>query len=298
VTVVGLAQFARDVVTDISGRNTHSLVLFARLPLWLLFVVLVLALPALLLARDLGWVLGRRAAALRPAPTASVLPAVPAPPTPSPAPSPAGKVAERPLTKKQAAAALAQVRHRLPVGWAPAANDTDPAQGIKPVSCAKLFAADRATDQARAKSAQVIRTFKLPKQKLPPIGATLVVTLTSYRTPQLAAQAMEDSPQEARRCPRWSIPLTSGGLNVYTWGPNRPLDLPYPNRPQWLESKVAAPAYTFITQNAYGQLAAGRNLASVSVIHTYEGATMPADRVAWMQGLRQKVLTDLVVALG
>lgn len=228
-----------------------------------------------------------------PAPTRAAL----AVPTPPPSPErPAAPQPQRVLNQAQADAMLRRIR--LPAGWAAVKNAPDVDDAVRPASCARLFAAVRATDEARPASARAKRTFELPKSRLPPVGASVVVNLISYRDAEIAHQAAQDAPRQEARCRRWTMPLDSGTEVAYSWRPGGRLDLAYPSLAQWLQARADFSGVPFVSASAIGQVRVGNNLVSVSVVDSYGAKALPRERAARLAHLRQSILSDLVAALG
>jgi Zn-dependent protease with chaperone function len=341
---IGLTQFARDALTGRSGRNTGNLVSFLRMPLWLLFVLVIVALPVALAGHDLVTRRRRRArpAAGRPrrlrVPATAVAVAVlaaavatgvsapltissgdytrfqaiaarhattpePAGLTPAPVAHSAGPGTAdpgRPLDAATASSALADLPRALPAGWSPADNSSGVDTGYQPESCGELFARDRAADHARPRTADETRTFTLPRTQLPPLGATIVASVTSYRSPGTAAQALDTIRAEPAACPQWSLPASGSddGRQHMSIRLDDPLELPYPNCQLTLIDSFRVRSSPGVVTSAQAVMAVGDNVVSVNVIYSYLGhPEAPPERIALLHALVRTVLDAIVASL-
>jgi Zn-dependent protease with chaperone function len=232
----GTALYARDVLADRTGRLAHDLLSDLRHPIWLELILIVVSLPVLAMCRRLiarrgdrnrsrSWRLITGTVAVSAVLCAVVATGLAAPvtiakgdydryiawvegmktPPPSAPPATGPLDAGRTIDAETADTALEAVGQVLPPGWAPASTGTSSNTGYQPSSCGDLFAGDDAADQARPKVSDETKTYEIQSNRHPPSGATLVVSLSSYRSPQDAAQSFAALSSEVSACPQWSM---------------------------------------------------------------------------------------------
>jgi hypothetical protein len=294
----GLLQFTRDAVdpANDSGRNLGNLVQFLQIPLWLLVVLIVVLGPFVLLGAELARY--RLPVGLRPRPRAALVAgavavmALPvgtglaAPVTashgdaralqrllggtgtdrPPEAPDPG-----RPFSPWEARTLLRQVQTTTLSKWTPIANDPVSAPaGIRPAHCQARFAADHRAEAAGRKSADETRTFIVPAAELPPAGAKLVVSLTSYADAAAATAAFDSWRVESQQCPTFSIADPgSGHARATTLAPDGTLDEPYPTRMYLVTSTQRDGSARTVASVAAGLMLVDHNLIGVTVSYVY-----------------------------
>jgi Zn-dependent protease with chaperone function len=308
----GLGQFARDAAftTDGSGRNLSNLVSFLRTPLWLLFVAVLLLRPALMLLVDRLPTALVHARARQPLPgampvalltacavglvTLPIVSGVTAPLTASPgdarialktlfgaepAPDP-GRVVSTP----QAVSMLAELQRTTLAKWSPGANDPVPDYStIQPSSCRELFVHEHASELARRHSADETRTYVVPAADLPPAGARLVISLTSYQDPAAAKAALQQWHTDLERCPDFTLPLSAGSrpgiVSLRADGSAADSAITYPAELSMLlvRQPRAKALGDIFSSTAEGAVLVGHNLISAAVTYTYVG--QPTDSV-------------------
>ncbi|HKS98515.1 MAG TPA: hypothetical protein VJT31_03205, partial [Rugosimonospora sp.] len=219
----GSAQYLRDLLTGHSGHSLGNLVGFLRVPVWILLALVVLTLPLAMLlpgtvpaGTRLRWFVPATALVSILVATGVLAPVTgrsgdwtrfrAAAQRPRPAQAPSTTDPGRTLTGAQAHAILARVREALPPGWAPVANlDTHPDRDVRPAGCAARWTQDDAAAVARHPLADEKVTAALPKDRWQPLGATLILGLTSLPTPATARSILDEAATDVTLCPQWTV---------------------------------------------------------------------------------------------
>jgi len=337
--LAGAAQYARDVLADPAGRLAHDLLSDLRHPVWLELELILLSLPVLVawwqlttrrgyVDRPRSWrlvagtvaacaVLGAAVAtgsaypvtiapgdysslltfAQSPAPRFTVATVVPHPSgsTPAGAADPG-----RPIDPTTAGTALAAVRRLLPASWAPTANSSTPNTGYQPNSCRDLFARDEAAEHARPKAADETRTYSVRPDELPPEGAYLVVSLTSYRSTRDAAQAFATPSAETAACPQWSADdarTDDKRVHLSITAPPPPT-LAYATYQAIADLTYRVNSTSFMSTWVLLWTLVGHNLLEAQAEYLYFGqATISADRLALLQNLTAAASSQIITSL-
>lgn len=334
--LAGAAQYARDVLADRSGQLVHDLLSDVQHPVWLDLVLILLSLPVLITCWQLiarrgdihrlrSWrlvagtvaasaVLGT-AVATGVAYPVTIAPGdynrmvawrVPTAPEPSVAtaiPRPSGSARAgaaapgRPIDATTAGTALDAVRRVLPAGWAPTANNTTPNTGYQPDSCRDLFARDEAAEQARPKAADETRTYQVQPDQLPPYGAFLMVSLTSYRSPQDAAQSFATLPTEVAACPQWSADFVRADdkrIHVSITAPPPPA-LPYASYQAITDLTYRENSTPATVTSVRLWSLVGHNIVEANAEYPYLEATISADRLAFLHDLTAAAAASQII---
>jgi hypothetical protein len=327
--LAGAGQFAWDASRDRTALQLHNLLVFLRFPVWLVLAVAVVAAPLMVLlaqvmprrplrlpvrlavmvpvlvAADLALAGGFLAPLtvaggdydhIRAVTAAVASPTRPVAAAPTPVVTP-GSRAGRAVDAATAGSALDSVGGALPAGWVSVPDDKGTNRAIEPQSCVDLFDRDMAADAARAHTADEERSYKLPDTLQPPTGVQLVVGITSYQTPALAADAYGAIAGETRMCPQWTDRVSGpdDGLLHITFAADTPPSLPYPTLALILTGTFVSRGQPGVEAVAVIHIDAGNNEIFVNVSEVYLGSvTMPADRVT---NIRTIALTTVAAVL-
>jgi hypothetical protein len=335
--VVGVTQYVRDLVTGRSGHSLHNLVEFVRIPTWLTFVLLVITFAA---AGDLvRWraatpagvripatagvaVIGLAIATGVTAPltvargdwsrfTAAITaeqirnrPADPAtlPPNPVVSYPPGTADPGRALTPAAITTALASVRHALPSQWKPGQNSPNtPQKGVRPASCASKLDADTVVENAQVHVAAKRTTLELPDSAMPPLGASLITSVTSFASPADAFAYVNDAREEAVACAQWTAPApgADGGRAEFTMRADGGTGTSYPGFRVLLTEGWHINGAPGLVIGSQSWVVIGHNVISVDTVYSYLGrATVPANRLRTVRGLTDTAVTAIVASLG
>ncbi|WP_436536340.1 M48 family metalloprotease [Actinoplanes sp. HUAS TT8] len=182
----------------------------------------------------------------------------------------AGSGAGRTLTDGEVKDALAAARRFLPVDWTDQKVPAGARTGVLPPSCADLFAAGLAADRARPVTASGGLALGLPATAMPPLGATMALSLTSYRTPEAARQVLEQTRAELAGCPRWTEPAPFSDERLgHLWALQMPgpTDFPYENVRSRLTSSASVGGLPAVTGSARLVAAVGHNVVIAEIAY-------------------------------
>jgi hypothetical protein len=285
------------------------LVGFQERTLWLLLPPAVAAAPVAVLLHDGFAALGRAAApgrigwrgALVTGPAVVAVTAVVALGWTAPVTGEAGDAglagadqAERLLSTDEVREVLAAAHHNLPSAWTEQQVGPRVVAGVLPTACAELFAANLdanlAADPAvtpaadRLAPASGTLALALPADGLPPLGATLTMTLTSLPEPDAALRAVARSRAEVASCPRWTEPMPLADDRVgHFWAVAMPspADLPYPSFRSRLTVSTALDGLPGVVGGARIVVAAGHNVVTAEIVYgrPYQAFLEPADQL-------------------
>jgi Zn-dependent protease with chaperone function len=335
-TFVGVVQFGRDLVGGHGGHNVHNLAEFVTTPIWLTCVLITVTFTAtgdLIRWRPASPVaVGIRATAAAAILAVAVATGVAAPvtvaggdwnrftaavaadavrntpsePTPPPNPvvsyPPGTADPGRVLTPAAITTALASVRRALPKQWKPAATAADvPQTGVEPATCAAMFTRDDATENAQVRVAHQKTTLKLPDSVMPPVGASLVLSVISFASPADAARYADDARTETAECPRWTsaVANTDDGRARFTIRADGATGSAYPGFRGLLTEEWSTYGEPGVVAASESWVVIGHNVVSVEAVYAYLGASaVPAARVREIRGFVDTALASIVASLG
>ena len=326
----GLVQFCRAAAARY-GRNLDTFVVDLRMPMWLLFVMMVVSLPWLPAAAGRN---NRDRRQPRPAAagvftvlaagltvgalTVALLSGILAPLTVAPydysqskailakpwqastvPPIPVAPVHDprrtsepgRSLDQATATTALANIPRLLPAGQKVVGNDNNKLPKMKPAACRALLVRDTAAEQALPRTATITRTYTFPAHGTSDDKATLVLTLTSYVTP---VRDFASDRNETVRCRHFTFP--DAGLQA-SFTDGAPPDLPYPAYRQDLTFTGRVHSMSVVTTGLTDSVLIGHNRISANIIYGYIDVPPPATLRSYLEHLAMTAIITIIEAL-
>jgi hypothetical protein len=218
----------------------------------------------------------------------------PSPATPVAPPAPARdphRTADpgRPLDRAAATGAIANIAMLLPPGATVIDNSPDTLPDITPTACRDTLTQDTAAEKALPRTATIKRTYHIPAQGTSH-GANLVITLTSYVTPQ---QDFTDAHHETGVCAHFRIPVeqADNGYLDGTLNDGRSPDLPYLTYRADFNIAGRENSMLLGTKSPQDSMLIGHNSVSASISYSYLGTPPPASIQQSLEQLLPTILT-------